>query len=69
MADEERRLSNEDKELLAQIRGKTNRSFANELFAQVNNVFYEFGLLGKNYGPPGVGNARPDREREPERTE
>mgnify|MGYP000970290124 CR=1 FL=1 len=69
MADEEKRLRDQNKELLAQVKGKTNQSFANELFAQVNNVFYEFGLLGKNYGPPRADNAWPDKGRKPEGTE
>jgi len=28
-----------------QVRGHTGKSYANELFAQVNDFFYEFGII------------------------
>lgn len=31
----------------AAAKGKFGKSYANELFAQVNDLFYEFGLIGR----------------------
>lgn len=36
-----------EKPALSAAKGKFGKSFANELFAQVNNLFYEFGLIGQ----------------------
>lgn len=32
---------------VSMAKGKFGKSYANELFAQVNDLFYEFGLIGK----------------------
>lgn len=36
-----------DKDSAAAAKGKNNKSFSNELFASVDNLFYEFGIIGK----------------------
>ncbi|MDD2586308.1 MAG: hypothetical protein PHT79_02295 [Syntrophomonadaceae bacterium] len=36
-----------DKDSVAHAKGKNNTKFSNELFAAVDDFFYEFGIIGK----------------------
>lgn len=36
-----------DKDSVARAKGKSSTKFSNELFASVNDFFYEFGIIGK----------------------
>jgi hypothetical protein len=42
----------------AAAKGKFGKSYANELFAQVNDLFYEFGLIGR---PKPKDDRQPDK--------
>lgn len=39
--------SKKESESLAAAKGKNGKSFASELFSQVEDFFYEFGLMSK----------------------
>lgn len=39
-----------DRPAEAMAKGKFGKSYTNELFAQVNDFMYEFGIIGKPHG-------------------
>ncbi|HWP96277.1 MAG TPA: hypothetical protein VN426_05460 [Syntrophomonadaceae bacterium] len=49
-----------DRPAVAMAKGKTGKSFANELFAQADNFLYEFGIIGRPHKQPD----EPQQEKE-----